>query len=138
MMRALIDTNVILDLLLEREPFVEDAQAIWRANREGRFYGYVCAITPGTVFYIMRHETKSAEQARQLVTLLLQAFYTSAVDHAVLQRALQMEVPDFEDAIQSASALAEGLDFIVTRDAKDYKNSPVTTITPANFIKGLE
>ncbi|MCK6584992.1 MAG: PIN domain-containing protein [Anaerolineales bacterium] len=118
-MRALIDTNVILDILLKREPFVAEAQAIWDANREGRFEGYVCAITPGTVFYIMRHETKSAEQARQLITILLQAFYTSLVDHAVLQRALQIEISDFEDAIQSASAFVEGLDFIVTRDPRD-------------------
>jgi predicted nucleic acid-binding protein len=136
-MRALIDTNVILDILLKREPFLEEAQAIWSANREGRFEGYVCAITPGTVFYIMRHETQSAKQARQLVTILLQAFYTSAVDHAVLQRALQMEIPDFEDAIQSASAFADGLDFIVTRDPKDYKNSPVEAILPMEFIKQL-
>jgi hypothetical protein len=45
-MRALFDTNVILDILLDRQPFVEDAKAIWKANRDGRFEGYVCAITP--------------------------------------------------------------------------------------------
>jgi predicted nucleic acid-binding protein len=136
-MRALIDTNVILDILLKREPFVEEAQAIWNANRDGLFAGYICAITPGTVFYMMRHETKSAEQARQLVTILLQAFYTSAVDHAVLQRALQMEIPDFEDAIQSASAIADKLDFIVTRDVKDFANSPVRALSPVEFVKQL-
>jgi len=72
-----------------------------------------------------------------LVTLLLQAFYTSAVDHAVLQRALQMEFSDFEDAIQSASAFEEGLDFIVTRDPQDFKNSPVKALSPAEFMAQL-
>ena len=137
-MRALIDTNIILDMLLAREPFIADAQAVWQANRDGRFHGYVCAITPGTVFYIACQQTKSAEKARQMVALTLQAFYTSAVDHAILQSALQMEIPDFEDAIQSASALVEKLDFIVTRDVKDFKKSPVKAVSPAEFLKQLD
>jgi hypothetical protein len=59
------------------------------------------------------------------------------VDHAVLQRALQMEIPDFEDAIQSASAIADKLDFIVTRDVKDFANSPVRALSPVEFVKQL-
>ncbi|MCX6035269.1 MAG: PIN domain-containing protein [Chloroflexi bacterium] len=137
-MRALIDTNVVLDMLLERDPFVEDAQAIWRANREGRFQGYGCAITPGTVYYVAYKQTHDAKYALGLVVRILQAFYISPVDRDVLKRALQLEMTDFEDAIQSASAQADGLDFIITRDVKGYEKSPVKAITPADFVKELQ
>ena len=136
-MRALIDTNVILDMLLERAPFVEDAQAIWRANRDGRFQGYGCAITPGTVYYVAYKQTHDAEYALGLVTRILQAFYISPVDRDVLKRALRLKMNDFEDAIQAASAQADGLDFIITRDVRDYEKSPVKAITPAEFVQQL-
>ena len=59
-MRALLDTNIVLDLLLKRDLFAQDAVSIWEANRLGRFDGYVSAITPITVFYVAR-KSVSAE-----------------------------------------------------------------------------
>lgn len=137
-MRALIDTNIILDMLLDRQPFVEDAQAIWRANREGHFLGYVCAITPGTVYYIARKQTSDAQFALYLVSHILQAFYVSAVDHSVLKHALQLGMLDFEDAIQASSAQADQLDFVITRDVNDYAMSSIRALSPADFIAQLD
>lgn len=68
---------------------------------------------------------------------ILQAFYISAVDRDVLKRALQLNMTDFEDAIQIASAQAERLDAIITRDAQDYVNSPIQALTPAEFVAQL-
>jgi len=89
------------------------------------------------VFYVARKNLEK-KQALKMVGDLMDTFEICSVNRDVLRSALRLDVTDFEDAIQSASALAEGLDFIVTRDAKDYKNSPVTVITPVNFIKKLE
>ena len=72
MIRVLLDTNVVLDFLLDREPFAEAAAAVWEANRKGRIETYVSAITPVNVFYVAR-KLKGIETARQLVESLLVA-----------------------------------------------------------------
>lgn len=68
---------------------------------------------------------------------LTSAFEVCAVNHDVLRSALRLEMADFEDAIQSANALLEGLDFVITRDLKDFKKSPVKAVSPVEFMKQL-
>jgi len=136
MTRALLDTNIILDALLAREPFGMQVAAVWQAHEDELFTGYLSAITPATVFYVARRQLDK-EQALRMVNDLTDTFEVCAVNHEVLRSALHLEMEDFEDAIQSASALAEGLDFIVTRNLKDYKKSPVKAISPVEFIKQL-
>jgi predicted nucleic acid-binding protein len=86
-MRVLFDTNVILDVLLDRPGFAEPAAALWRANEEGRLEGYISAMTPVNVFYIAR-KLKGAEIARQIAAELLAAFRLCPLDHATLHAAL--------------------------------------------------
>lgn len=136
MIRALLDTNVILDALLAREKAGGEARAVWEAHEDGRFTGYVCAITPPTVFYVARKLAGKA-QALKMTGELAETFEVCAVDKDVLQSAMKLEMPDFEDAIQSASALAAGLDFIITSDLKDFKKSPIQALSPAEFLKQL-
>jgi predicted nucleic acid-binding protein len=136
MIRALLDTNIILDALFSREPFGELAAAIWKAHEDERFTGYLCAITPVNVFYLARKDGQQ-KQAVRMMNDLMNTFEISPVNRAVLRSALQLEMKDFEDAVQIACALADGLDFIVTRDVKDFTNSPIRAITPADFVKEL-
>ncbi|MDX9992869.1 MAG: PIN domain-containing protein [Anaerolineales bacterium] len=137
MKRALIDTNVVLDVLFEREDFLEPAKAIWKAVEDGRLDGYVSAVTPITIFYVAHRQTKSLKKARQLSAEVLDTFRVCALTEAMLHAAMNLPFDDYEDAAQTASAQAEGLDFIITRDAKDYEKSPVKALTPAEFVAQL-
>jgi predicted nucleic acid-binding protein len=131
-MRALLDTNVVLDHLLAREPFADDAKAIWLALDQGRFEGFVAAITPVNVYYVTRKLSRASE-AVQFVKSLLSICHVCTLDHTILQSALLLPFGDFEDAVQVAGAVAEGLDAIVTRDARDFAGSPLPVFTPAEF-----
>ena len=136
MIRALLDTNIILDALFAREPFGEQAAAIWKAHEDERFTGYLCAITPVNVFYIARKQIQR-KQALKMMNDLMDTFEISPVSRDVLRSALKLDMKDFEDAVQIASAQAYELDFIITRDIKDYEKSPVKALSPAEFVQEL-
>jgi len=137
MIRALLDTNIILDALFARESFGEQAAAIWKAHEDESFTGYLCAITPVNVFFIARKEVQR-KQALRMMNDLMDTFEISPVNRDVLRSALQLEMKDFEDAVQTASALASEMDFIVTRDVKDFVNSSIRAVSPAEFMKELQ
>ena len=137
MKRALIDTNVVLDVLFEREDFIEPAKAIWKAVETGRLDGYISAVTPITVFYVAQRQTKSLKKARLLTLEVLNTFRVCALTEAILHSATNLSIDDYEDAVQAFSALTEGRDVIVTRDLKDYANSPVRAVSPAQFVEEL-
>jgi predicted nucleic acid-binding protein len=135
-MRALLDTNLILDLFLERPEFIRAAEELWEANRRGRFNGFVSALTPATVFYIGR-KVKGEAARRQALAGLLAKFEVCAVDHATLQFALGLPLKDYEDAIQLASAMSYRLDAIITRDLEDFAGAGIPIFSPADFLKQL-
>lgn len=116
-MRVLIDTNIILDYLLQREPFFQNANLLFQAINSGRIVAYVTATTLTDIFYIARRHTGSIEQARQATFEILTAMAICPVNRAVLESAFASAIPDFEDAVQIACAISQGLDAIVTRDA---------------------
>jgi predicted nucleic acid-binding protein len=135
-MKVLIDTDVVLDLLLDRQPFVQEAMELWEANRLGRFEGYITSIVPINVFYIIR-KLQDIKAARKAVSRLLAAFQVCLVDHSALQIALTLPFTDYEDAVQHASAEANQIEIIVTRNLKDYSNATLTVFVPADFLKHL-
>ena len=136
MIRALLDTNVVLDFLLDRDPFASDAAIIWQATIERKLDIYISAITPINVFYIAR-KIKNAQLAREFVKSLLASCLVCRADHATLESALSLPLKDFEDAFQVASAQTEGVDFLVTRDPADYKNIDFPVISPAECVARL-
>jgi predicted nucleic acid-binding protein len=135
-MKVLLDTNIILDFFLARFPFVNEAVTLWDANRKGLFEGYVSAITPVNLYYIGK-KLKGANQAHQAVTLLLSEFQVCLVDKGILQRATLSSIKDYEDAVQYESAIASGVEAIVTRDLKDYSSVNLPVFSPADFVKNL-
>ncbi len=136
MLRALLDTNVVLDFLLDRPPFAEASAAVWEANKQKRFVAYISAITPINLFYVAR-KIKGAEVAIASVAGLLKECRVCPIDFDSLQTALTLSLNDYEDAAQLAGALAQGLDAIVTRDPKDFVGSPLPIFSPADFLNQL-
>ena len=132
-MKVLLDTNVVLDLFLNRQPFVNDAATIWQANANRQIEVFVTAVTLPTIYYITRKAADHAT-ARHAVQLLLASVGIAGVDYAVLANAETLPLKDYEDAIQVAAAQSQQLDAIVTRDLGDYQNSPLPIYSPSAFI----
>ena len=129
MKRVLVDVNVILDVLLARQPHAVAGRAIWAAIELRRAEGFLAAHAITTIDYLIRKELGAAK-SRRAIRALLRVFTVSPVDHAVIQRALDSDGPDFEDSVTWAAAAAAGCDLIVTRDPKGFRASPVPVFTP--------
>jgi predicted nucleic acid-binding protein len=128
-MRVLLDTNVVLDVLLSREPWLDDAQALWLAADNGELSAYLSATSLTDIYYVARR-LADVLRARDAIKLCLDAFEILAVDRAALERAQPLTGPDFEDNVQIASAEAAGLDAIVTRDMAGFADSTVAVLSP--------
>ncbi|HEY8291788.1 MAG TPA: PIN domain-containing protein [Thermomicrobiales bacterium] len=135
-MRVMLDTNVVLDHLLRRVPWADDATAIWHTSIAGEFEAFVSAITPVNVFYVARKGV-GALLARRITAPLLATAGICAVDHAVLQAAQALAFKDYEDAVQHASASAARMDVLVTRDLPGYANATLPVLAPADFLRQL-
>ena len=129
MKRVLFDTNVVLDVLLDRQPYVEASAAAWVAVEAGVSEGMLAAHTVTTIHYLLRKEMGNVK-ARRILSAILRVFRVAAVDHGVLEEALQLPASDFEDAVTAASARSAGCECIVTRDPKGFRGSPVRSLTP--------
>jgi len=123
--RVLIDTNILLDFLLQREPFAQDAELIFKAINTGQIIGYVTATTLTDIFYISRKHTRSVEQARQAVLETLTAMVICPVNRGVLESAFKSGLADFEDAVQIFCAVDQELDAILTRDTQGFLSGSI-------------
>ncbi len=135
-MRVLFDTNIILDLFLDRAPFADDAAELWQANADGRLEGFVSAITPVNLFYIARR-LRDRSVAFQVVGEVLAAMSVCHVDQTTLKTALTLPFRDYEDAVQHASAAGNGLDVIVTRNIKDFTGATLSVFSPTELLSQL-
>ncbi len=134
-MRVLVDTNIVLDFLLQREPFSQDAELLFQVIDTGEIVGHVTATTLTDIFYISRRHTRSVEQARQAVLEILTAMMICPVDRVVLESAFNSGLADFEDAVQIFSAVTQGLEAIVTRDAQGFLNSPIPVLSIQELLQ---
>lgn len=136
-MRVLFDNDVVLDLVLDREPFVEAAAALFVLNEQGRIDGYISGITLINVFYVTR-KSKGVGVARQAVGELLATLNLCHLDKSIMEDASRLAFADYEDAVQHASATASGLDAIVTRNLDDYKHATLPVFSPTDFLNHLK
>lgn len=132
-LRALVDTNVVLDQLLQREPWYTAARPFWQARDDGRLVAYLPASAVTDIFYIGRRHA-GLILARQAVERCLREFGLLPVYRAVLEAALALPGSDVEDNVQIACAQLAGLDLIVTRDAAGFRHAPIPTVEPAAVI----
>lgn len=135
-MRVLLDTNVVLDVLLNRETWVNDSATVWRACDEGRIIGHITATTLTDIFYVSRR-LADLHVARAAVRTCLDAFEICTVDRDALERAEAMSGDDFEDNLQIACAAIADLDVIVTRNKDDFETASTLALSPSEFIAQL-
>src|SRR4051794_5518168 len=129
MIRVLLDTDIVLDYLLPRAPYVMTAMKIWDAADHGAFEPFVASITPVNLYYIAR-KLKGDAEARTAVQGLLAVCQIAIADRAALQYALTLRMKDYEDAVQVATARSLSLDAIVTRNISDYGEADLPILTP--------
>jgi predicted nucleic acid-binding protein len=134
--KILIDTNVVLDLLLEREPFVETAIALFDQIEQGNLEGAIAATTITNIFYIIR-KAEGREVALDAINRLLIGLQFCAVDRQTVETALSLGLKDFEDSIQLACATLNQLDAIVTRDRKDFIGSNLPIYSPTELLNQI-
>src|SRR5260370_30805803 len=137
MREAMVDTNVVLDVLLDRHPHAEASAAVWAAIETGSWKGFLAAHAITTIHYLVRKELGIA-RAKRTVSAILTVFDVATVDGGVLQEALQLSLTDFEDSVTAAAAQLAGCDFIVTRDPKGFRGSPIRSLTPEALIPLLD
>lgn len=129
-MKLLLDTNIVLDILLERERWFEQAEALLDAIEAGRIESFLTATSLTTISYFARKE-RSAEEARRIVRICLDQFSIIAIDRKIVEDAYLLAGRDFEDDIQIACAIRHSLDAIVTRDeGGGFDASPVKVFRP--------
>lgn len=136
-MKILVDTNIILDVLLKREPHIKSAKIIMTkcANRE--ITGYLAAHSIPNIFYVLRKDY-SQEERRRFIRNLCEIFRISDLNTEKIISAIDNEqFLDFEDCLQEECAVAETADYIVTRNLADFKQSKVKVIEPDEFVKLL-
>lgn len=136
-MKILIDTNVIMDVLVKREPFYVDSARVWTLTKEKIISGYLSAISVNNLYYIV-NKLNGQKIAESFVDQMLEDFEISSLTKSILKQARTIQKKDFEDLIQYFSALHEGCDFLVTRNKKDFPSIGIRIISPTELLKRLE
>ena len=133
-MRILLDTNIILDLLLDRYPYAEKAAQLFALIENNKYSGYLCANSLTTVNYFLQKALGKA-RSREIVNDLLNLFSIAEVNKKVLQAAQKSNFNDFEDSVIYEAALASKVDAIITRNTKDFSQSKINVYSPKEFLE---
>jgi predicted nucleic acid-binding protein len=134
--KVLIDTNVIVDVALEREPFYAESDRILTFVEEGQIQGYVSASTFSDLYYIIRRD-KGRDWTLDFLRQLATFCQVATVDNSVISIALTCNFKDFEDAIQYSTAVINLIDAIVTRNPRDFPVNTPRIVTPNQLIQEL-
>lgn len=133
--KILIDTNILLDYLLEREPFFEDAKEVILTCTEGNTKGCIAAHSISNMFFILRRDY-DAKERREVLKNLCMIFDVEGIDKTKLLLGLENEdFSDFEDCLQMECAKSYGAEYIVTRNVSDYSVSDIKAILPSEYLE---
>ena len=131
-MKILVDTNIVVDALQKRENFAEDAGKILLSTPEHD--SYIVANSVTDIYYLQHkyyHDKKTARQSLEKVLVLFEVLDITGDD---CKNALRSNISDFEDAVLVESAKRSGMDCIITRNAKDFKNAGLPVYSPIEFL----
>ena len=131
--RVLIDLNIILDVLQRREPFYPASAGVLAAAERGQIRASISAHTVTTLFYLIAKD-QSPGKAKILISEILGFIQIADVTQATIEAALALPMSDFEDAVQLAAALGTRADYLVTRNIKDYPETRIPVLRPAELI----
>lgn len=133
-MKIVIDNNVILDVFQNREPFVQFSSKVLRLVETKQVKGYVTANSITDIHYVLSRSLKNKEKVYDAIDTLLQLIDIIDVTAKDVRKAFRSNVIDFEDELISVCAERVNIDYIITRNTKDFINSPVPAITPEDFL----
>ena len=134
-MNVLIDTNVILDFMLRRERYYENAAKINILSEKGYICGYISASAVTDIFYVAKKELKDRDIVAALLKNLLKTARIASVTEGSIHEALDLEWDDFEDSVQYVAGQSVSVDdYIVTRNPKDFAYSQIEVISPDEFL----
>lgn len=137
-MVVLIDTNIIVDFLMKREPYAEEAIKIVELCNQKKVSGCIAAHTISNLFYILRKEF-SVLQRREVLGALCKVFEVLGIDKKKILAALDnKDFSDFEDCLQVECAVEAGAEYIITRNCADFVNAQVPVMEPKIFLKMME
>ncbi len=133
-MQVLIDTNVILDVLLNRPQFVQDATEILRLSGN-KIEAYVSATDITDIYFIAQKEIRDKEQVRNLLKRLIKVVHVAGISEQDIINALNAAWIDFEDSVQNAIAESHNFEAIITRNPADFKKSSLAIYSPKDFLE---
>ena len=137
-MRVLIDANILLDVLQARRPHLKNSSLIWKLCETGQTTGYVSSLSFANIVYVMRKEL-DAETIEDVFAKLQLIFRFTELSVSDLSKAIALRLDDFEDALQIATASRLKVDYIITRNVKDFIESETPVVTPDEYLtKTLE
>ncbi|MDB9434217.1 type II toxin-antitoxin system VapC family toxin [Microcystis aeruginosa] len=135
-MKVLIDTNVIIDIALERQPYFTNSETVLAFVEQGQIEGYISASTISDLYYLIRKQ-----KGRDLTIEFLQEILTfcqiATVNQDAIRMAFKTNFQDFEDSIQYSTAVVNKLDAIITRNPQDFPIITPRIITPEQLIVEL-
>jgi predicted nucleic acid-binding protein len=135
---VLIDTNIIVDYLIRREPYIAEAEKIFTLVSDRRFEGYIAAHSFKNIFYILRHVFPAKQRRKLLLGLGMLFGVVEVNEEKILATIHKEDFADFEDCLQAECAKSISAEYIVTRNAKDYAGTEVAAITPEAFLQYFE
>ncbi len=133
----MFDANVVLDVLLRRQPFNGPSGELLSRAESGDVQGYICASVVTTIFYLAR-KVVGLDDARRQVRTILSILDVAPITRAVLQEAAESNMSDFEDAVVAASARQMQVQAIATRNERDFVRAPVSAYSPASLLALLD
>lgn len=136
--KLFIDSDVVIDFFTDREPHANPASELFELNEQGTIKLYLSALSINNVYYIVR-KFLGHKKTLEVIETLTEMTEIIGTTKAEIVEALKSNFSDFEDSVQHASALnIKGIDAIVTRNTKDYRNASIAVMTPLNFLKLIE
>ena len=137
MKRIMIDTNIIIDVLLEREPFVETSYKLLSMCEEHKIDGFISASAITDIYYLVRKYTHNTELAYNAIGKILEIVKICSVTNEEVITAFQRKSKDFEDCLVAVCAKSIRCNYVVTRNIKDFENLDIPAITPTDFMRNI-
>ena len=135
--QAVLDTNVVVDFLLKRPGFAENAGKIFDKINIGIFVGCISSSAVTDIYFIVESKT-NPEYAREMMELLYRSLRILPVIRETIREALDSDMQDFEDAVQAAAAQDCGIDIVITRDKSGFHDSGLNVYSPEEFLETLK
>ena len=133
MIKAMIDTNVVIDYLDDRAPYADHAERLFDLCEQEELAGILTASSMTDIYYIIR-KSAGREKALESLKLLFAVFEVAEVGKNDLLRAMESTITDFEDALMAVCAKRSRAEYIITRNVRDFTNSPIPPMAPEDFL----